>query len=359
MPNTPFTPEQIAQILEAFFDAVGTRQYIGARYVPLFGRKGEDSIEWDNTGTYEPLTIVLYQGNSYTSRQFVPVGVEITNQDFWAITGNYNAQIEQYRRETAAAAEAAAAAQADIDGLLPKTAFSLELTVKDYIDRVQNDIDTLLPKSAFSAENTVKDYIESYTETIADRISYWFTPEDYGAIGDGVTDDTEAIQAAINAAVASETPFVRFTNNYRITDQITINGACCLYGPVVQEYLPTIYIDFETESTAFNVLHSSLCVTNLCFKPTEQYQWVSSCFEITPQGADVDCWLRFVKFFYFDKCVIAHGRIHTSVGMFVALATERTCVETFSLLIHEVPVRVRIQHFAVGLLKWYLFESSG
>lgn len=98
MPDT-FTPEQISQILEEFFKVVGTRQYIGARYVPLFGRKGEESIEWDNTAPYEPLTIVLYQGNSYTSRQYVPVGVEITNQEFWAISGNYNAQVEMYRRE--------------------------------------------------------------------------------------------------------------------------------------------------------------------------------------------------------------------------------------------------------------------
>lgn len=127
MPAT-FTPEQIAQILEAFFNTVGARQYIGARYVPIFGRKGESSIAWDNTKPYEPLTIVLYQGNSYTSRQFVPIGVEITNQEFWAVTGNYNAQIEQYRRETAAA-------QNDIDTLLPKADFSAENTVKKYIDR--------------------------------------------------------------------------------------------------------------------------------------------------------------------------------------------------------------------------------
>lgn len=97
--TNPFTPEQISQILEEFFKVVGARQYIGARYVPIFGRKGEESIEWDNSAPYEPLTIVLYQGNSYTSRQYVPVGVEITNQEFWAITGNYNAQVEAYRKE--------------------------------------------------------------------------------------------------------------------------------------------------------------------------------------------------------------------------------------------------------------------
>lgn len=101
MPNTAqLTLEQINAVLDQLNEHEGSRlQYIGSRYVPLLGRKGEDSIEWDNAGTYEPLTIVLYQGNSYTSRQFVPVGIDITNQDYWASTGNYNAQIEQYRQE--------------------------------------------------------------------------------------------------------------------------------------------------------------------------------------------------------------------------------------------------------------------
>lgn len=75
------------------------REYIGSRYVPIFGRKDEESIAWDNTKPYEPLTIVLDQGNSYTSRQYVPAGIDISNQDYWALTGNYNAQIEQYRAE--------------------------------------------------------------------------------------------------------------------------------------------------------------------------------------------------------------------------------------------------------------------
>jgi hypothetical protein len=103
MPNTStFTLEEINQILDQLNEHPGARlQYIGSRYVPILGRKGDDSIEWDNSGTYEPLTIVLYQGNSYTSRQFVPVGIEITNQDYWANTGNYNPQIEQYRQEVA------------------------------------------------------------------------------------------------------------------------------------------------------------------------------------------------------------------------------------------------------------------
>lgn len=101
-----FTPEQIDEILELFFENMAHRQYIGARYVPIIGRKDEESTEWDGgLAPYEPLTIVLYQGNSYTSRQFVPAGVEITNDEFWANTGNYNAQVEQYRQEVLTFAE--------------------------------------------------------------------------------------------------------------------------------------------------------------------------------------------------------------------------------------------------------------
>lgn len=71
------------------------REYIGARYVPVFA----NPIEWSDTRGYEPLTIVLHQGNSYTSMQAVPTGIDIGNTAFWALTGNYNAQVEAYRAE--------------------------------------------------------------------------------------------------------------------------------------------------------------------------------------------------------------------------------------------------------------------
>ena len=69
--------------------------YTGARYVPLFA----DPAEWSNANAYEPLTIVIHEGNSYTSKTFVPVGVDISNEKYWALTGNYNAQVEAYRNE--------------------------------------------------------------------------------------------------------------------------------------------------------------------------------------------------------------------------------------------------------------------
>lgn len=80
--------------ISTYYDGKYNR-YVGARYVPKFANPSE----WNNANTYEPLTIVLYQGNSYTSKTFVPAGVEITNETYWAETGNYNAQIEAYRQE--------------------------------------------------------------------------------------------------------------------------------------------------------------------------------------------------------------------------------------------------------------------
>lgn len=77
--------------------AKGVRQYVGARYVPVFA----NPLEWSDTREYEPLTIVTHQGNSFTSMQSVPTGIDIDNTDYWAITGNYNAQVEAYRKEVA------------------------------------------------------------------------------------------------------------------------------------------------------------------------------------------------------------------------------------------------------------------
>ena len=91
------------------------KEYIGARYIPIFFDDGTGSAEWRSTFEYEPLTIVLHEGNSYTSRQYVPAGIAITNTAYWLQTGNWNSQIEAYRQEVRQFSDAIDKAQAAAD----------------------------------------------------------------------------------------------------------------------------------------------------------------------------------------------------------------------------------------------------
>ena len=84
------------------------RQYVGARYVPkIMG-------EWNKALQYEALSIVTHLGNSFTSKVPVPVNIDITNTDYWVNTGNYNAQVEAYRKDSLEAKQLANNTNADL-----------------------------------------------------------------------------------------------------------------------------------------------------------------------------------------------------------------------------------------------------
>ena len=270
---------EIKQIIDEFLNMTTERQYIGARYVPIFGRKNEDSILWDNTAPYEPLTIVLYQGNSYTSRQYVPIGIDITNEDFWANTGNYNAQVEQYRQEVVR-----------IGNLLPDEEFSSVNTVKKYID----DINYSQTRSFETVEemklsNDLVPGLICHTlgfRTAGDDGAAWYiitdngtannmdviacgdlfanlvitetyvTPEMFGAYGDGVNDDLEFI----NKAISTKLP-IEGKNNYLVSDSIVLtNGTNNAYN--AKRIAPLIKFDGKVECTHLD---------NAVFKITNAY----------------------------------------------------------------------------------------
>lgn len=161
-----------------------TQQYIGARYVPIFGRKDEESIEWDNSKSYEPLTVVLHEGNSYTSRQFVPAGIDIKNEDFWALTGNYNAQVDQYRQDTQNA------------HTLAQTALTLAQTNKTDIATNNTNINTLNANLNALHANSVTDATDlRETITLNDRFN---RTQNYKALymGDSITEGYGATDAS-------------------------------------------------------------------------------------------------------------------------------------------------------------------
>ena len=77
----------------------GTSMYIGARYVPIFA----DPVEWDDEREYEPLTIVIHNGDCYTSKCYVPKGAQLPpypegQTKYWVKTSDYNAQFADLKK---------------------------------------------------------------------------------------------------------------------------------------------------------------------------------------------------------------------------------------------------------------------
>lgn len=67
---------------------MATTQYIGARYVP------RHMGEWDVNTQYGALDVVLYtDGNSYTAKCFPPKGTIPTNDQYWALSAQFNQQL--------------------------------------------------------------------------------------------------------------------------------------------------------------------------------------------------------------------------------------------------------------------------
>jgi hypothetical protein len=68
------------------------------------------------------------------------------------------------------------------------------------------------------------------------RDGLWFNVTDYGAVGDGVTDDTAAIQAAINAANPRGGIVYFPRGDYLISSGLTIDNSVASTGPLADDY---------------------------------------------------------------------------------------------------------------------------
>ncbi len=126
-------------------------QYIGSRYVPLFA----DPSEWSSSLSYEPLTIVLHEGDSYTSKQAVPIGIDITNASYWVKTGNFNGQI------------------AALDSRLTREIGALNTSFDEYKDEVNSQFTESMQQFTedFNAlEDTTRNEINTLEETLTNTL---------------------------------------------------------------------------------------------------------------------------------------------------------------------------------------------
>ena len=155
---------------------MATRQYIGARYVIKVYQNSQTagSAEWEADTSYEPLTMVTYQNSSYLSKKSVP-----------ATVGN------------------------------PATNTAYWVITGAYNGQIA----------------TLQSQINSIKEIVG-------TPEQYGAVGDGVTDATTAFQNCVNNA-----DIVVLRGTYAISNTITVPKGVKIYGDGIGKIRATAQIE--------------------------------------------------------------------------------------------------------------------
>ena len=233
-------------------------QYIGARYVPLFA----DPIDWTDDRTYEPLTIVLHQGNSYTSRCTVPKGIDITDEYYWAQTGNYNAQVEQYRTEVGEYKTQVNCYIGKVDDAVEKVEQDMTQLREDVTAEMDQDM-TQLREDVTAEMDQVKSEVQNDIQDVRDELadvdalaktnesdiadldatvnkilsnidsSKVVNVRDLGAVGDGVTDDTQAFYKAIGTEnnPAEYGIVIIPPGDYLVTEWLYVHSNLMILGP--------------------------------------------------------------------------------------------------------------------------------
>lgn len=116
-------------------------QYIGARYVPYFYENPNGTNEWLEGVSYEPLTVVSYGGNSFTSKKLVPsnIGSPNLNSEYWVNTGNYNQQIANVQETANNALEDATEALEVANSVKDKLNKRAHIHYRVFVDNLNGD----------------------------------------------------------------------------------------------------------------------------------------------------------------------------------------------------------------------------
>lgn len=112
----------------------------------------------------------------------------------------------------------------------------------------------------FRQSNSIGAYSGAVGRTVHEKLQEIISAEDFGAVGDGVTSDSAAIQAAINAAYANGGGTVLLTKKYLIDTSITVKDYVTLQGelPVAGQLQPTI--DYNSKTGGQLIINSAATI---------------------------------------------------------------------------------------------------
>ena len=173
--------------------------YIGHRYVPLLVG------EWDNSIEYEGLSIVTHKGASYTSKKRTPPGIKIENEEYWVLTGNYNAQIEYYRQDVSRVQQEIRDTKADLESQMDDTINYVDNSVND----LTRDVNDSITESERKVNQTVDD-LTNHVNTNVDQINDRMTNQETT-----ISDNMETLQNALYNEIdnVGTTTFIRGNQN--------------------------------------------------------------------------------------------------------------------------------------------------
>lgn len=208
--------------------------------------KYADPILWDITTQYQQNTIVQDpQGNTYLSKVPVPAGIALTNTDYWLKVADFDAtaglirQAISFNNDGASPISSANRAVGDLvwwnnilyEVIQPITAGSAY------------DATSATPNiSAISLEQLISGLDGRVTQAETDIINIqnqlqhikqtYYNILSYGAVGDGVTDCTQAIQNAIDDISTSDGGGKIYfpTGEYLVTNTIYLKSNVSLIG---------------------------------------------------------------------------------------------------------------------------------
>lgn len=240
-------------------------------FINLNTIKYADPILWNITSQYEANTVVVdgQTGNAYISTKAVPSGTHLNRTEYWTQIYNYADALGDLRSQIAfdegntttasrpyavgdlmfineelfrAIAPMIAGDSFVTDSNVVKTTVEAELkrlwtATNDFTSDLADETDARI-----AADGVLQDHIDDEKadretadlnlQNEIDVISIYELPAYHGAVGDGVADDTSAIQATIDAAISNHKT-VCLNGSYKCNG-LTISGGVKIIGAHTQ-----------------------------------------------------------------------------------------------------------------------------